>query len=176
MTTSHQCIMVSHQAADKMGNLTAATATSHRDLVAKVQQYAKADYLILNGPPRITELTRAILVLADLCLIPVGSSAAEIWATGDILALIEEAKKVRQVTARMVWTRYRPHTLLAQGLTTLATKELGLAALGTSLGMRVAYMQALGEGLTVAELADPHAKIEIKFLVEEAKKLLKVKT
>ena len=164
------------QEAGKMGNnLVAVTATSYRELVAKVEQYAKADYIVLDGPPRIAELTKAVLVLSDLCLIPVGSSAAEIWATGDILALIEEAKKVRPVKARMVWTRYRPHTLLAQGLTTLATKELGLAALGTSLGMRVAYMQALGEGLTVAELADPHAKIEIKFLVEEVKKLLKVK-
>ena len=114
-------------------------------------------------------------MLADICLIPVGASAAEIWATGDILALIEEASKVKQVNARMVWTRYRPHTRLAQGLTELAKKELGLKALGTSLGMRVSYMEALGEGLTVAELADPSAKVEVKFLVNEVKQLLRVK-
>ena len=42
--------------------------------------------------------------------------------------------------------------------------------------MRVAYMEALGEGLTVAELADPIAKAEMKFLVNEVnKQLLKVK-
>ena len=41
--------------------------------------------------------------------------------------------------------------------------------------MRVSYMEALGEGLTVAELADPSAKVEVKFLVNEVKQLLKVK-
>jgi chromosome partitioning protein len=114
-------------------------------------------------------------VLADICLVPVGASAAEIWATGDILALIEEASKVKRVNARMVWTRYRPNTKLAQNLTELATKELGLKAIGTSLGMRVSYMEALGSGLTAAELADQSAKDEVKSLVNEVKQLLKVK-
>ena len=172
--TSASWYAVRHQAG-KAGALIADTATSYRELVSKVEQYADADYIVLDGPPRIAELTRSTLVLADICLIPVGASAAEIWATGDILALIEEASKVRPVNARMVWTRYRPHTRLAQGLTELAKKDLGLKALGTSLGMRVAYMEALGEGFTVAELADKSAQVEVKFLVNEVKQLLKVK-
>ena len=73
------------QGKGKEGNLVADTAINHRDLVAKVEQYQDADYIVLDGPPRIAELTKAILILADLCLIPVGASAAEIWATGDIL-------------------------------------------------------------------------------------------
>lgn len=172
--TSASWYAVRHQAG-KAGALIADTATSYRELVSKVEQYADADYIVLDGSPRIAELTRSTLVLADICLIPVGASAAEIWATSDILALIEEASKLRPVNARMVWTRYRPHTRLAQGLTELAKKELGLQALGTSLGMRVSYMEALGEGLTVAELADPSAKVEVKFLVKEVQQLLKVK-
>lgn len=154
-------------------NLIADTASNHRELVAKVEQYQEADYIVLDGPPRIAELTRAILVLADLCLVPVGASKAEIWATSDLLALVEEAKKVKPVKARMVWTRHRPHTKLAQELSELAAKELGLAALSTSLGMRVSYMQALGEGLTVAELAEPSAKAEIRLLTAEVQKLLR---
>ena len=161
------------QQAGKAGNLIADTATNHRELVAKVEQYQDADYIVLDGPPRIAELTRAILVLADLCLIPVGASAAEIWATSDLLALVEEAKQVKPVNARMVWTRYRPHTRLAQELSELATKALGLVALSTALGMRVAYMEALGEGLTVAELSEPSAKVEARFLTEEVQKLLR---
>ncbi len=156
-------------------NLIADTATNHRELVAKVEQYQDADYIVLDGPPRIAELTRAILVLADLCLVPVGASKAEIWATSDLLALVEEAKKVKPVNARMVWTRHRPHTKLAQELSELATKELGMAALSTSLGFRVAYMQALGEGLTVAELSEPSAKAEVKSLAEEIQTLLRKK-
>ncbi len=56
--------------AGKASNLVADTATNHRELVAKVEQYQDADFIVLDGPPRIAELTRAILVLADLCLVP----------------------------------------------------------------------------------------------------------
>ena len=164
------------QQAGKAGNLIADTATNHRELVAKVEQHQDADYIVLDGPPRIAELTRAILVLADLCLIPVGASAAEIWATNDLLALIEEARKVKPINARMIWTRYRPHTRLAQDLSEMAAKELGLAALDIKLGMRVAYMEALGEGLTVAELSEPSARAEVKFLSVEVQRLLRKKS
>jgi chromosome partitioning protein len=159
----------------KAENLLVDTATNHRELVAKVEQYQDADYILLDGPPRIAELTRAILILADLCLVPVGASKAEIWATTDLLALVEEAKKVKRVNARMIWTRYRPHTKLAQELSELAAKELGLAALTTSLGFRVAYIQALGEGLAVGELSEPNAKAEVKSLAEEVKTILRKK-
>lgn len=151
------------------------TANTHRELIALVDKHQDADYIVLDGPPRIAEVTRAILVLADLCLVPVGASAAEIWATTDLLALIEEAGKVKKVNARMIWTRYRPQTKLAQGLTEMAKKELGLVPLGTSLGMRVAYMEALGAGMTVAELSDASAKAEAAFLVNECQKLTKRK-
>jgi chromosome partitioning protein len=159
----------------KAGNLLADTATNHRDLVSKVEKYQDADYIVLDGPPRIAELTRATLVLADLCLVPVGASKAEIWATSDLLTLIEEAKKIKKITARMVWTRHRLHTKLAQELAELATNELSLTALATTLGLRVSYMQALGEGLTVAELVEPSAKAEIRLLVTEVQKLLRKK-
>ena len=163
------------QQAGKAGNLIADTATNHRELVAKVEQHQDADFIVLDGPPRIAELTRAILVLADLVLVPVGASAAEIWATSDLLAMVEQAKQVKPVNARMVWTRYRPHTRLAQELSELATKELGLVALSTALGMRVGYMEALGDGLTVAELSEPTARAEVKSLIDEVQKLLRKK-
>ena len=163
------------QQAGRAGNLIADTASSHRELVAKVQSYQDAEFIVLDGPPRIAELTRAILILADLCLIPVGASTAEIWATGDILALLEEAKKVKPVDARMVWTRYRPLTKIAQQLSQQAKEELGLPAIGTTMGYRVAYIEALGEGLTVAEMSDPSARAEGKFLADETQKILRNK-
>ena len=73
----------------------------------------------------------------------------------------------------MIWTRYRPHTRLAQDLSEMASRELGLVALSTSLGLRVAYMEALGEGLTVAEMSEPSAKAEARRLTDEVQKLLR---
>lgn len=155
----------------KTGALEADTASTHRELVELVGKYQDAEFIVLDGPPRIAELTKAILILADLYIVPIGASAAEIWATTDILSLIEDAKKVKPINVRMLWTRYRPQTKLAQGLTKQVKEELGLSALGTSLGMRVSYMEALGEGLTVAELGDASAKVEASFLANEIRNL-----
>ena len=155
-------------------NLVADTAADHRELIAKVEQYKPdADFIVLDGPPRIAEMTRAIMVLADLCLVPVGASVAEIWATADVLAIIEQAKKVRAIDARMIWTRHRSFTNLAKELTEQATAELGLPILKTSLALRVAYPEALGAGLTVAELPDQNARIELRFLIAEIKRILR---
>lgn len=155
-------------------NLVIDTAADHRELIVKIEKHTNtADYIVLDGPPRIAEMTKAVLILADLCLIPVGASAAEIWATTDILSLIEKAKKVKPITARMLWTRHRSFTKLAQELTEAAAEQLGLPALKTTLGMRVAYMEALGAGLTVAEMADPIARLEASSLTAEVKTLMR---
>ena len=155
-------------------NLVADTAADHRELIAKVEQYKPdADFIVLDGPPRIAEMTRAIMVLADLCLVPVGASVAEIWATADVLAIIEQAKKVRAIDARMIWTRHRSFTNLAKELTEQATAELGLPILKTSLALRVAYPEALGAGLTVAELPDQNARMELRFLIAEIRGILR---
>ena len=160
--------------AGKVGDLVADTAADHRELIAKTEQHAKtADFIVLDGPPRIAEMTRAIMVLADLCLVPVGASVAEIWATADVLAIIEQAKKMRAIDARMIWTRHRSFTNLAKELTEQAATELGLPILKTSLALRVAYPEALGAGLTVAELPDQNARNELRFLIDEIKRILR---
>ena len=154
--------------------LRVATVANHRELVATVERLKPdAEYLVLDGPPRLAEMTRAILVLADLCLVPIGASAAEIWATSDLRTLIDDAGKVRRVNARLIWTRFRAYTSLAQELAADAEKALGLSAIKTTLGYRVAYAEALGQGRTAAEVKDPHAKEEIRALLAEVKRILR---
>lgn len=150
------------------------TVKSHRELVEKVEKLRdKADYIILDGPPRIAEVARTILLLADVTLIPIGASAAEVWATNDMLELVNEAKKVRKVDARILWTRFRGYTRLAQELAEEADKVLKLPSMKAVLGYRVAYAEAIGQGLTAAELQDANAREEVVRLVVEVKRLLK---
>jgi chromosome partitioning protein len=161
------------QQAGKAGNLVSDTAANHAELVTKAGQYKGFDYIVLDGPPRIAEMTRAILMLSDICLIPVGASVAEIWATADVLTIIEQAKKVRPIDARMIWTRHRSFTNLAKELTEQAKAELGLPTLKTAMALRVAYTEALGAGLTVAELPDVNARFEMRELVAEIRRLVR---
>lgn len=155
------------------GNLLADTAASHQDLVRKVDLHQDADYLVLDCPPRIAEMSRAALLLADLALVPVGASVAEVWATSDVVELIEQANRVKPVEVRMVWTRYRAQTKLARELSAMAGEALGLKAMKAALGLRVAYPEALGEGKTVMELYDAAAKAELTELVAELQSIVR---
>lgn len=159
---------------DQAGTLIGDTARDHQELITKTAKYATtADYIVLDGPPRIAEMTRAILMLSDVCLLPVAASVAEIWATSDVLTLIDQARQVRPVDVRLVWTRHRPYTTLARDLGDQVKAELPLPRLKTTLGLRVAYVEALGAGLTVAETADPSAREELHHLVAEVAKILR---
>ena len=155
--------------ADKPDSLTVATASSHQELVAVVKRLdAEHDYLVLDGPPRIAEMTRAALILSHLCLIPLSASAAEIWATSDLLSTIHEAREVKPtVDARILWTRFRGSTKSAQELSAAAQSELGLKELKAKLGYRVAFSEALARGMTAAEWPERTARVEMQSVARE---------
>jgi chromosome partitioning protein len=154
--------------------VTAYKAASHRELVNVANRVTgSVDWIVMDGPPRIAEMTRAILALSDLAIVPVGASPAEVWATSDVLPLIEEAQTLRPIQARMLWTRFRPYTRLAQELEGQASRELGLKAMRAHLGFRVAYAEALGQGLTSAEVGDAVARNETEALLSEINRILR---
>ena len=155
------------------GSLQVLTADSYTSLVNQVQGLS-TDYLILDAPPRVEEITRAILMLSDLLLIPLGASAAEVWATTDLLDTIEAAeKKHKGLITRVVWNRFRGYTKSAQELSKAVNTGLPVKSCKTKLGCRVAYSEALGRGMTAAEWGSTAARLEVVALTTEIVKLLK---
>ena len=161
--------------ADKPENLTARTATSYTELVRLIDELVpNHDLIVIDAPPRIAESTKAALILSTLTLIPLGASAAEIWATADLLNTIEAAKQVKgAVDARILWNRFRASTNSAKELSEAVRTELNLKQLKAKLGYRVAYSEALARGLTAAEWTDKQAQAEIKQLGAELNQILK---
>jgi chromosome partitioning protein len=157
------------------GNITTVTANNHSELVNLVTELEDHDLIIIDTPPRIAEITKASIVLSDLCLVPLGASAPEIWSTADLLETIEEAREVRaDIDTRIIWTRFRAVTNVANELSTEATKQLKLKALKSKIGFRVAYSEAIGRGLTVLEWRDRKAKDELINLGKELQRILKL--
>jgi len=158
-------------------NLTVTTAGNHSELLAVIEaEQDRQEFIVLDGPPRIAEMTRAILLLSDLALIPIGASAAEVWATADMLPIIEQARGIKaDLNPRIVWMRYRDYVRSAGEITGASRRELGLKALKTTLGFRVAYSDALAMGRTAAELPsrDGKAKEEVSSLMDEVTRLLR---
>ncbi|GAA4348541.1 ParA family protein [Kangiella taiwanensis] len=131
------------------------------------------DYILIDGHPRITNLTRAVILLSDMVLIPMAPSQVEVWSTKHLAEIVEEAKQVnKSLEARICWNRYRVRTNSAEDVVSLAKRELGLEDFQTKLGNRVAYLDSFAEGLTVAEWHDPAAKLEIWALTSSIERIL----
>jgi chromosome partitioning protein len=159
------------------GSLTLATARDYRELVVRARELApRHSYLIIDAPPRIAEMTRAIVIMSTLSLVPLGASAAEIWSTADLLTTIAAARQYRpDIDARIVWNRFRGYTREALEISDAARRELGLGELMTRLGYRVAYSEALARGLSADEWQDRTAHGEILALATEVMGILKEK-
>jgi chromosome partitioning protein len=159
------------------GNLTLATARDYRELVVRARELAtEHSYLIIDAPPRLAEMTRAIVIMSTLSLVPLGASAAEIWSTADLLTTIGAARHYRSdIDARIVWNRFRGYTREALEISDAARQELGLGELMTRLGYRVAYSEALARGLSADEWQDRSAQGEILALAAEVLGILKEK-
>lgn len=162
------------EAEGKADNLTLGTAGSHIQLLTEIEKLEDHKYIVLDAPPRIAEMTRAILMMADLLLIPLTPSAAEIWATTDLLQTIEEARQQRpDLEARIVWNKYRQQTRSAQELSAAVKQEIKTQALQSHLGHRVGYSEALARGLAGDEWPDKNTKAEIQALTSEIERIMR---
>lgn len=161
------------EAEGRAERLTLANVETARDLVGTIEGLDH-DYVVIDAPPRIAEVTRAILMLSDLLLIPLGASAAEIWATTDLLETIEEAQAERpELKSRIVWNKFRAYTKSAPELRDAVKKELKAPALKNTMGYRVAYSEALARGLAADEWTDKTAREEVRAVVAEIERLAK---
>lgn len=158
----------------RLGKLAIATASDPVDLAEKVNRLQeRCQYIVIDGPPRVAGITESILDLSSLSLIPLGASAAEIWATTDLLQTIEQIKARRSdVDARILWTRYRWQTRSARELSESLSSAVTLPVMDTRLGYRVAYSEVLARGLYVGEWPDRAASTEFRSLLQEIKNIL----
>jgi chromosome partitioning protein len=58
-------------------------ASLHRDLSQIGQGY---DHIVIDGPPRVTDLVRSAIMAVDLVVIPVQPSPYDIWAVDEIIS------------------------------------------------------------------------------------------
>ena len=161
----------------KEGALTIAMAQNHDDLLQQWKQLSeKNDFIVIDAPPRIAEMTKVALIVSDISIVPIGPSLADIWATSDLLSTIQLAKEHKpNLNVKVIWNKFRATTTSAQALSEAAKKELGLKTFTNNLGYRVAYIDAYGEGLTVLEWRDKNARNEMRRLGEELEGILKSK-
>jgi chromosome partitioning protein len=131
-----------------------------------------AAYCFIDTAPTISEQNASLIDLADLVLIPVRPSPADLWAVSETVTQVQSAGK----RFLFVITQAKPQaSITAQSIAALS--QYGRVA-QSFLGDRVPYATAMTGGHTAAELASksPAAKevaalwVEVKSCFNESRK------
>jgi chromosome partitioning protein len=135
---------------------------------------AAADFVVVDLPPQVDSGIASALLLADLMLVPVSPSGADLRATGRALDLLRRARAVRRSAkpaAMLVPSRVDRRTVLgrrAHG--TLA--RFGLKV-GPEIRQRSAHVGAFGAGTWVGAFAPGSAAHrEVRVLRDRVEELL----
>ena len=126
------------------------------------------NHVIIDGPPRVTALARSALLAADLVLIPVQPSAYDVWASGEMVSLIAEARVFRPaLRAAFVINRRVTRTVIgreARG----ALGDQRIPALYAEIHQRIVFAESVAAGRLAVELdAGSAAAREMRMLATE---------
>lgn len=143
-----------------------AKPTLHKEIAQLAANY---DDVVIDGPPRVAELARSIILSADLVIVPVQPSPYDVWAASETLDLLKEAamfnKSLKYVIAV---NRKIANTAIGRDVReALATLEAPI--LQADVSQRVVFAESAATGSTVFDKADPKAIEEVTALVKEIK-------
>jgi chromosome partitioning protein len=137
----------------------------HREIPTLSKDY---DYIIIDGPPRASELARSAISSADLVIIPVQPSPYDVWAAQEIINLIQEASVFKEkLKAVFAINRKIVNTAIGRDVTE-ALASFELPVLKAHISQRIAFAESAATGQTVLE-TEPKgvAAKEVKAIVKE---------
>lgn len=139
--------------------------TVHKDIAQLGQGY---DHIVIDGPPRVTDLARSAIMAADVVLIPVQPSPYDIWAADEVVKLIEKARVYKDaLKAAFVVNRKIVNTAIGRDVGE-ALAAYPVPALAASVTQRVVFAEAVAQGQAVHELnAEGPAAVEIEAVRKE---------
>jgi chromosome partitioning protein len=124
-------------------------ATVHKEIGQIGQGY---DHIVIDGPPRVTDLARSAIMAADVVLIPVQPSPYDIWAAEEVVKLIEEARVYKEsLKAAFVVNRKIANTAIGRDVRE-ALAAYPVQVLASSVTQRVVFAEAAAQGLAVHEI------------------------
>lgn len=142
----------------------------HSELHKDVKQVgAGFDFIIIDGPPSISEVARSAIMAADLVLIPVQPSPYDIWASKDVAKLVSDGQIFKDMLkCAFVINRKIPNTVIGRAVGESLSKYPH-PVLSSSLTQRVIYAEAAINGQTLNEVdKDGVATKEMEAVVAEA--------
>ena len=138
--------------------------TIHREIGTLANGY---DWVIIDGPPRISTVAKSAIAASNIVLIPVQPSPYDVWAARDIVDLIAEVRVVKDLIALFAVNRRIVGTAIGRDVEK-ALADYPIGVLKTAICQRVSFAESAAAGKTVLETEPAgQAAGEVRGLVAE---------
>lgn len=114
------------------------------------------------------------LATADVAVLPCGPSTPDVWALAETVQLVEDvqAARLEPLKAAIVINKRSAGTVEGRTVRDVLADSCALPILASSLGLRVAYSEALAGGVGVTKYAGgSKAGVELRCLADEIEDL-----
>ena len=143
-------------------------ATLHKEIAVIGEGY---DHIVIDGPPRVTDLARSAIMASDLVLIPVQPSPYDIWAADEVVKLIAEARVYKEnIKSVFVVNRKIANTAIGRDVGE-ALAAYPVPVLKAFVTQRVVFAEAVAQGKSIFEIdQEGLAAKEVQAVLDELMK------
>jgi chromosome partitioning protein len=134
------------------------------------------NWIIVDGPAALSETTRAIILVADLAIVPCQPTGVDLESASDTVRLIHQAQRIRQgiPKAAMFVNRAVKGTKLKDEAIEVLRLMPGVTVLETVIHQRQILADCFGQNSTVFDLSGSTAGIARREIEQLFKKALEV--
>ena len=137
-----------------------------------LKNVSNKEFVVIDGSPQATNLALSAIKAADFVLIPVQPSPYDVWATSDLVELVQQLIEMTdgKLKAAFVVSRAIQNTNIGKEVAAVL-QDYNLPVLDARIVQRVSYPNSASVGKTVfeTESAKSNAVTEITQLVNEVK-------
>lgn len=148
-------------------NLPPVIALDRPQMLSSISTLA-VDYVVIDGPAKAEAMAAAIVRIANVALIVIQPSGADLWASAATVKLIRSKLDVGgSIDAAFLVNRTSGVSKLSKLVKEGSWNEYEIDQMDSTIGNRVSFAQALTDGLSVFDLTDNMAKTEIESVLLE---------
>ena len=142
-------------------------ALDRPQMLASIQSLG-ADYVVIDTPAKAEAMAAGVVRVSDLALVVIQPSGADVWASAATVKLLQQKIAVGgHIDVGFIVNRASGSTRLSKLIKGGEWNEYGFDQLEATIGNRVAFAEALTNGLSVFDLSDAAAKAEIEAVTTE---------
>lgn len=127
-----------------------------------------ADYIVIDTPAKAESMAAGVVRISNVVLLVIQPSGPDVWASAATVKLVRQKIDVGgAVDAAFLVNRASGTTKLSKAIKDGSWNEYGIEQLDAVIGNRIAFAQAMTDGLSVYDLNDAAAKSEIDAVLTE---------